>query len=100
EGIQKRIAARSPLRREPRVDAGIETEALHGEIVRVFEITESGWAWVQLERDGYVGWIGAVALRRMEPAPTHRVTALRTFIYPEPDLKSPPVGWLSLMSEV
>lgn len=100
EGEQKRIAARTPLRWEPRVDAAIETEALHGEIARVFEITESGWAWVQLERDGYVGWIGAVALRRMEPAPTHRVTALRTFIYPGPDMKFPPLGWLSLMSEV
>ena len=45
-----------PLRREPRFDATLDSEALFGESLRVFEESE-GWAWVQLERDGYVGYM-------------------------------------------
>ena len=44
------IAASAPLRRYPDADAPLETEALHGESVTVYDESE-GWAWVQLDRD-------------------------------------------------
>ena len=43
---------------------------------------QDGWAWVQLERDGYVGYIPATALSDVIVAPTHRVKAIGTFLYP------------------
>ena len=42
-----------PLRREPRPDSILETEALKGETVTVFAESEC-WAWVQIDRDSYV----------------------------------------------
>ncbi len=93
-------AAAAPLRREPRSDAAQDSELLHGERVRVFEETAEGWAWVQLETDSYVGWCPADALAAPGPAPGHLVTSLRTFVYPGPDLKLPPLMWLSLGSRV
>ena len=91
-----RVAASSaPLRREPRPDAPLDTEALCGEAVDVYERFE-GWAWVQLRSDGYVGYVPDDALRPDALAPTHRVGALRTFVYPGPSMKLPPLAALSL----
>ena len=47
-----------------------------------------GWAWVQLERDGYVGYLAAAALGEPQ-TPTHRVAALRTHGYPGASIKLP-----------
>lgn len=94
------VAARSAaLRREPRSDAGLDTEALKGETVKVFD-SDEGWAWGQLERDGYVGYLPMEALSEAITAPTHRVSALRTFVYPAPDLKAPPINWLSFNAAI
>ncbi|MET3889658.1 hypothetical protein ABIE41_000734 [Bosea sp. OAE506] len=91
-----RVSAPSaPLRREPRPDAPLDTEALCGEAVDVYERFE-GWAWVQLRSDGYVGYVPDDALRPDALAPTHRVGALRTFVYPGPSMKLPPLAALSL----
>ena len=87
----------APLRREPRPDARLDTEALMGERLTIFEEDAEGWAWVQLHRDGYVGWIPTHAYLKGEGvAPTHKVAALRTFLYPGPSIKLPPVEALSL----
>jgi cell wall-associated NlpC family hydrolase len=88
----------APVRREPRPDAPLDTEALHGEAVTVYDEVE-GWAWGQLARDLYVGWLPANALGKPLPA-THRVGALRTFVYPAPSIKQPPLQPLSFGSEV
>jgi cell wall-associated NlpC family hydrolase len=100
KGEPRRIARPAvPLRRLPRADAGLETEALFGEMVRVLDIAD-GWAWVQLARDRYVGYLPADTLSaRVEPA-THRVKALGTFVYPVADIKAPPVMHLSLNAEL
>ena len=87
------------LRREPRPDAPLDTEALMGERFTVYDETE-GWAWGQLEGDGYVGYLSCEALREVSPAPNHRISVLRTFIYPGPSLKLPPIGYLSLNASV
>lgn len=88
------IAPSAPLRREPRPDAALDTEALLGEAVAVYERGE-GIAWVQLLADGYVGYLPEEALGPDMPAPSHRVSALRTFVYPGPSMKLPPVAHLS-----
>ena len=82
------------LRRRPEADSGWETQALHGEAVAVYE-TRAGWAWVQLLRDGYVGYLESAALGPAL-APTHRVTALRTHAYPGADMKRPHLFALSM----
>jgi cell wall-associated NlpC family hydrolase len=86
-----------PLRREPRFDATLDSEVLFGETLRVFDERE-GWAWVQLARDSYVGYVPSEGLSGTVVQPTHRVAALRTYVYPVPDIKSPPLALLSLNS--
>jgi hypothetical protein len=89
------VVPSAPLRREPRPDAPLDTEALCGEEVDLYESFE-GWAWVQLRSDGYVGYLPDDALRPGAAAPTHRVSALRTFVYPGPSMKLPPLAAISL----
>lgn len=88
------VEASAPLRRSPASNAPLETEALFGETVTVFDESE-GWAWAQLERDGYVGYLPFAALGRPSE-PTHRVSALRTHVYPAASVKAPPRLALSL----
>ena len=90
----------APLRRAPSPDAPLDTEALKGERVTVFEISEEGWAWGQLAADRYVGFIPASALGDPGPAPTHKVAALRTLVFPGPSAKLPPLEALPLGSRL
>ena len=90
------IDAIADIRRAPSHEARLDTQALRGEIVTVYEISEEGWAWGQLESDGYVGWLSANALAAPGPAATHKVTALRTFAFPGPDIKLTPVAALPM----
>ena len=88
------VEASAPLRRSPARDAPLETEALFGEAVTVYDEAE-GWAWAQLDRDLYVGYLPLAALGA-STEPTHRVSALRTHAYPGPSIKLPPRMALSL----
>jgi cell wall-associated NlpC family hydrolase len=94
------IEAQAPLRRAPRPDASLETEALKGERVTVYDCDEEGWAWGQLAADGYVGYLPANALALAGAAPTHKVTALRTLAFPGPSIKLPPIEALPLGARV
>jgi cell wall-associated NlpC family hydrolase len=88
EGRPARIAAPVvDLRPAPRADSGIDTQLLRGAHVRVFEERE-GWAWLQAEADGYVGYAPASALGAKEEA-THVVIAQRSFVYRGADLRFP-----------
>lgn len=84
------------VRRDPFGGAMLDTQALRGERVMVYDTTEEGWAWGQLGSDGYVGWISDLALYPPGPAPTHKVTALRTYAFPGPSIKIPPMDTLPL----
>ena len=88
------------LSRAPQRDIPIDTQALFGETVDVYEIDEEGWVWGQLRGDGYVGYMPAEALRAqsgsLARAPTHSVRTLRTLVYPGPDMKLPHVNALPL----
>ncbi len=100
-GEPMRVAASvAPLRHAPSNRASLLTEALHGEAVAVFEIRPEGWAWVQLASDRYVGWMPSEALSEPGLEPTHKVTALRTFLFSEPDIKAPPLAGLPLGARV
>ncbi|MGO4715932.1 C40 family peptidase [Bradyrhizobium sp. 2TAF24] len=85
-----------PLRREPSHDAALDTQALKGERVTIYDRTIEGWAWGQLAGDGYVGWLPDLALVKPRTSPTHAVTALRTLAFPGPSIKLPPVETLPL----
>jgi cell wall-associated NlpC family hydrolase len=86
--------ALAPLRTGPSSDAELATQALRGERVTVYDRNGEGFAWGQLNGDGYVGWLPDRALAKPAAAPTHKVTALRTFAFPGSSIKLPPVDTL------
>lgn len=90
----------APLRRAPRSDAPLDTEALFGETVIVYDQDGEGWSWVQLQADSYVGYMPTEALGTLLHTPTHHIDALRTFVYPSPSIKEPPLMALSLGSRI
>lgn len=81
----------APLRHAPFSVAGLDTEALLGEGVTVYDQDAEGWSWVQLDADGYVGYMPSEMLRVPAAPATHRVSAPRTFLFPGPDIKLPPL---------
>jgi cell wall-associated NlpC family hydrolase len=89
------VAAQAPVRGSPAPDVAIDTEALKGELVTVYEADGEGWCWGQLRSDGYVGWLPANALREPGLPPTHRVAALRSLVLSGRSIKAPPVEALS-----
>src|SRR6202049_206839 len=88
------------LRRTPSHEARLDTQALLGECVIVYETSDEGWAWGQCETDGYVGWLSANALGKPGKAPTHKVSVPRTLAFPGPDIKLPPAGALPMGARV
>jgi cell wall-associated NlpC family hydrolase len=92
--------ALAPVREAPSADATLLTQALKGERVTVYDRNAEGWAWAQLISDGYVGWLPDAALAKRVAAPTHKVTVLRTFAFPGPSIKLPPVDTLSIEARV
>ncbi|WP_425105311.1 C40 family peptidase [Ancylobacter sp.] len=101
DGTRHRVSRpTAPVRATPDPLAPLTTEALHGEAVTVYETTGEGWAWGQLDADSYVGWLPAEALAPAGPAPTHKVSALRTPVFPGPSIKLPPGELLSFGSRL
>ncbi|QIB33742.1 C40 family peptidase [Ancylobacter pratisalsi] len=101
EGAPYRVVAtRAGLTRTPEPGASLVSEALFGEAVTVYEMTMEGWAWVQLDGDGYVGWMSSEALAAPGRPATHRVSALRTPVFPGPSIKLPPTELLSFGSQI
>ena len=89
--VREVIEPIADIRRDPAHEAPLDTQALKGERVTVYEVSEESWAWGQLESDGYVGYLSANALGPVGPLPTHRVVVPRTFGFPGPDIKLPPM---------
>jgi len=83
-----------PLRRAPAPDAELMTQALKGERVTIYDRNREGFSWGQLHSDGYVGWLPDRALVKPAATPTHKITSLRTFAFPGPSIKLPPVDTL------
>lgn len=87
------------LKREPSRNAANDSQLLFGEELLVFD-RRDGYAWIQNQGDGYVGWVEEAALGEALPPPTHRLTALRTPLLPEPSVKAPYISFLSFGSRI
>jgi hypothetical protein len=98
--VQEVIEPTADLRREPAHEAPLDTQALKGERVTVYETSDEGWAWGQLESDGYVGYLSANALGPLGPMSTHCVSVPRTFGFPGPDIKLPPMVTLPMGARI
>lgn len=83
------------MRAGPGGASGLNTQLQFGDAVRVFDEAD-GFAWVQADRDGYVGYVDCNALAAPSAAATHVVAVPRTFVYAEPDLRKPVAAALSL----
>jgi cell wall-associated NlpC family hydrolase len=90
------IAPTASVRRQPSPEVYMDTQALYGEHVTVYEITKEGWAWGQLKNDGYVGYLPASALALAQHHPSHKVCVPATFIFPGPNIKFTPRMAISL----
>jgi len=90
----------APVREQPSSNAILMTEALRGERVTIYDRNGEGWAWGQLNGDGYVGWLPEAALAKPSAVPTHVVSALRTFAFPGPSIKLPPAETLVMGSKL
>ncbi|MCO5732772.1 NlpC/P60 family protein [Rhizobium sp. SSA_523] len=86
------------LRPRPDAASNIDTQLLWGETVRVFD-RQDGWAWVQAEIDSYVGYLPEAELQTPVEA-SHWITAARSFVYPEAELRRVPLQALSMGSRV
>ena len=97
EGVRHQVIEPiADVRREPAHEAALDTQALSGETVLVYETSDEGWCWGQLESDGYVGYLSANALGPVAFTPTHRVGVPRTFGFPGADIKIPPMTALPM----
>jgi cell wall-associated NlpC family hydrolase len=102
--IRQCIKGVVPLMASPEPGARQVSEIRYGEFLDVFELPQdakSGFAWVQNRNDHYVGYLGdADALSEKIADLSSRISALRTYVYPEPDVRSHPVDELTLGSYV
>jgi cell wall-associated NlpC family hydrolase len=98
--VMEVIAPQAPLRHEWRPDAPLDTEALKGERVTVYDTNPEGWAWGQLAADNCVGWLPSAALGPAGAPATHRVAALRTLVFPGPSIKLAPIEALPFGAKI
>lgn len=91
---QVRVAI-APVFGTPDAGTALTTQLLFGETVCVFE-EKDGWAWLQADADGYVGYAPAAAIGRDANIATHRLAALSSPALARPELKSPPLVDLSM----
>ena len=93
-----------PLLAAPSEKAQVVSEIRYGEFLDVFELPatpKEGFAWVQNRSDHYVGYFPLVEVLSEKIADlTNRINVLRTLVYPEPDIKAPPIDELTLGSYV
>lgn len=89
----------APLRAAPQGDAEQLSQALHGDLIEIYD-EQDGFGWGQMLSDGYVGWFDMAALSAPALPVTHRVAALRTYALADPSPQAQPVFLLSLNAGV
>jgi cell wall-associated NlpC family hydrolase len=77
----------------------LDSEALFGEPLSILKSGDE-WSMVRLAEDGYEGFVPSSDICKSDSDNTHKVVALRTPIYPKPDIKSPHLGLVSLNSQL
>ena len=83
----------------PADDATQVTQILLGESCHVFD-RAGGFAFVQLDTDGYVGYVREQALQDNVVETTHRVSVLLTHLYPSANIKTQPAIAVPLNARV
>ena len=99
DGQNAQLVRTVPIHSRPTTDSTMISQGISGEMIKIFEI-QGDWAWIQLRRDRYVGYVSADAVTRSIAFTTHYVNAPTALVFPKPDLKVPPVGRLFLGSEL
>ncbi len=90
----------APVRRQPALTSMQLSQALPGETLKVFDEAD-GWAWVKLDRDGYVGHVEAAQLVPVTTPPaSHEVATPSTLVYPKADIKTQPAITLPMHARV
>jgi cell wall-associated NlpC family hydrolase len=85
----------APLHRAPDAASERMDELVLGERFDALE-PHGEFVWGQARRDGYVGFVRAADRAASGPAPSHRVSAVRTYAFAEPSIKSAALGPFSL----
>lgn len=99
-GIPYRITVDGvDLRFSPDSTARTESQLIFGETFVVYD-RNGDWCWGQSARDDYVGYVPTEALSAELHEPTHLVATRSSHLYPEPDLKQPPLGLISMTAPV
>lgn len=88
-----------PMRRCASNSSERVSELLFGEEIIIFE-TSDEWAWGQSQTDGYVGYVSKNSISNQLRQGTHEVSALRTFVFDEPNIKANVVACLSMTSRI
>lgn len=100
EGVNAQcVVPVATIRRAPAFDAMQLTQVLWGESVKVFE-RKDGWAWMQLQRDGYVGYVEEVALAAVSKPSSHCLPVRSSHLYPAADLKTQPAIAIPMGAEL
>jgi cell wall-associated NlpC family hydrolase len=87
------------LRVSPTADGEQKSQAVHGEVVEIYE-ERDGFGWGQMLSDGYVGWFDMAALSAPVLPVTAKVSALRTYALSAPSPRAAPHFILSLGAQV
>ena len=87
------------LKKSPDQSSEQVSELLFGEEIIIYEIVNA-WAWGQSQTDGYVGYVSMDHISSKVQENTHEVTALRAFVYRQPDIKAPTITCLSMSSQL
>jgi cell wall-associated NlpC family hydrolase len=94
------ITTISNVRTGPSASHPVTTQALLGETLQIFE-TRDGFHWVQLDIDGFTGYIRTGdADTNKAAAPTHTITAKLAHVYSRADIKSEPLEILPMGARI
>jgi cell wall-associated NlpC family hydrolase len=85
----------APIRRAPDLASEWMDELIYGEAFEAL-VDDGGFVWGQARRDGYVGFVPAVALAPASGSPTHRVAQIRTRAFAAPSIEAAATGPFSL----
>jgi cell wall-associated NlpC family hydrolase len=97
--LMQMVGPLATLHRTPSFEGSQETQILFGETIRMFDEAD-GWAWVQLQRDNYVGYMRRDLLQSKTHHPTHYVCELATQIYSGASIKLQPAKFITLNAGV
>ena len=93
------VISAAPIRRAPDPDGAMDDQVLAGEVFAVLE-ERGGWGWGFSRAGGHVGWVDLAGFSETVRTPNRRITALRTYAFSRPDIKSAPRHLLSAHTTV